>query len=267
MILPVKKLRLDIGSSTLDCLRFGSGEHTLVMLPGLSVKGVWEAAFPLAWMYRMFTGRYTVYVFDRRALVPKACTIRDLAEDTARAMAQLGLSQADVFGVSQGGMIAQELAIRHPGLVRRLALAVTASRSNETMERAISRWVELAQREDWPAFTVDMMERMCSGTYIKKFRWLFPLLSRMGKPKDSGRFTALAQACLTCDSYWELHKIACPVLVIGARQDQVLTGRASEEMAERLQCEIYMYEGLGHAAYDEARDFNQRVLEFLQSGG
>lgn len=263
----VKKLRLTVEGSTLDCVRFGGGKKPLIMLPGLSLQGVGEAALPLAWAYRAFAKEYTIYVLDKRTVVPKGCTIKDLAEDTALAIKRLGLAQADVFGVSQGGMIAQELAIRHPGLVRRLALAVTASRSNETMERAISRWVELAQREDWPAFTVDMMERMYSGTYIKKFRWLFPLLSRMGKPKDSGRFTALAQACLTCDSYWELHKIACPVLVIGARQDQVLTGRASEEMAERLQCEIYMYEGLGHAAYDEARDFNQRVLEFLQSGG
>ena len=40
-------------------------------------------------------------------------------------------------------------------------------------------------------------------------------------------------------------------------------GIASSEIAEKLGCEIYMYEKLGHAAYEEAKDFNQRVLDFL----
>lgn len=263
---PVKKLRLDIGPAVLECVRFGSGDKTLVMLPGLSVKGVGEAALPLAWMYRAFSKDYTVYIFDRRTQVPEGCTIRDLAEDTARGMDRLGLSQADVFGVSQGGMIAQELAIRRPRLVHKLVLAVTASRPNEVMERTLCHWVELARREDWPAFTADMMERMYSAPYVKKYRWLFPLLSKMSKPKDSGRFIALAQACLTCNSYPELNQIACPVLVLGGGRDLVLTGRASQEIAESLGCEIYLYEGLGHAAYDEAPDFNRRVLDFFRSG-
>ncbi|RKJ38891.1 alpha/beta hydrolase [Acutalibacter sp. 1XD8-33] len=263
---PVEKLRADLGGTVLDCVRFGRGDRPLVMLPGLSVKGVREAALPLAWMYRSFAKDYTVYVFDRRDSVPAGCTIRDLAEDTVRGMERLGLSQADVFGVSQGGMIAQELAIRHPALVRRLVLAVTASRPNQVMKETLARWMELARRGDWPALTVDMMERMYSASYVKKYRWLFPLLSRMGKPRDPGRFIALAEACLTCGSYPELYKITCPVLVLGGVEDRVLTGRASEEIAEKLGCEIHMYENLGHAAYDEAPDFNRRVLAFLRGG-
>ena len=54
------------------------------------------------------------------------------------------------------------------------------------------------------------------------------------------------------------------MLVVGGRQDQVLTGCASEEIAEKLGCQIYMYEDLGHSAYEEAEDFNDRVLSFLQ---
>ena len=263
MILPVKKLRLDIGSSTLDCVRFGGGKKPLIMLPGLSLQGVGEAALPLAWAYRAFAKEYTIYVLDKRTVVPKGCTIKDLAEDTALAIKRLGLAQADVLGVSQGGMIAQELAIGFPDFVRRLVLAVTASRPNETMERTVHGWIEMAQRAQWAAFTADMMERMYSPAYVKKYRWLLPLLSKMGKPRDKERFLALAEACLTCNSWLRLDQIACPVLVLGGGQDQVLTGRASEEMAERLECPIHLYEQLGHAAYDEAPDFNRRVMEFL----
>ncbi|MBO5666340.1 MAG: alpha/beta hydrolase, partial [Firmicutes bacterium] len=64
--------------------------------------------------------------------------------------------------------------------------------------------------------------------------------------------------------YEELEKITCPVFVIGGRNDQVVGGRASEEIAEKLGCEIHMYEDLGHAAYEESKDFNQRVYDFLR---
>ena len=40
-------------------------------------------------------------------------------------------------------------------------------------------------------------------------------------------------------------------------------GIASGEIAEKLGCEMYMYDKLGHAAYEEARDFNDRVYAFL----
>ena len=36
------------------------------------------------------------------------------------------------------------------------------------------------------------------------------------------------------------------------------------EIAEKLGCKIHMYENLGHAAYEEAKDFNQMVYDFLQ---
>lgn len=54
-------------------------------------------------------------------------TIPDVADDLAGVLAVLGIGQADVFGFSMGGMIAQELTRRHPGLVRRLILSGTAA--------------------------------------------------------------------------------------------------------------------------------------------
>lgn len=264
---PVEKLSLRIDGGSLDCVRFGTGERALVMLPGLTLRGVRESAYPLAWMYRAFAKAYTVYVLDKKDPIPPGYTIRDMAADAACAMGRLGLPQADMLGISQGGMIAQELAIRYPGLVRRMVLGVTASRPNAAMEAAVAGWIEKAEQGRWADMASGILEQTYSPAYVKKYRLLLPLLSRLGKPQKAGRFIAMAKACLTCGSYPELHKIACPVLVIGAKQDQVVTGRASEEIAERLPCEIYMYEGLGHAAYDEAQDFNQRVLGFLQAGG
>ena len=60
-----------------------------------------------------------------------------------------------------------------------------------------------------------------------------------------------------------LDKIKCPTPVIGGKQDKVVSGVASEEIAEKLGCALHMYENLGHAAYEEAQDFNQMVYDFL----
>jgi pimeloyl-ACP methyl ester carboxylesterase len=51
--------------------------------------------------------------------------------------------------------------------------------------------------------------------------------------------------------------------VVGGKEDKIVTGQASVEMAERIpNCELYMYDGLGHGLYEEAPDFLKRVAEF-----
>jgi pimeloyl-ACP methyl ester carboxylesterase len=109
----------------------------------------------------------------------------------------------------------------------------------------------------------DMAEKMYSDAYVKRYRPFMPLLTILQKPKDVKRFVILAKACLTCDTYEVLDKIKCPVLVLGGREDKVVTGTASEEIASKLGCRIHMYDGLGHAAYEEAKDFNRIVYDFL----
>ena len=55
------------------------------------------------------------------------------------------------------------------------------------------------------------------------------------------------------------------MLVIGAKEDKVVTAKGSEEIADKLGCEIYLYgEGYGHGVYDEAEDYKQRCLEFFE---
>ena len=90
-----------------------------------------------------------------------------------------------------------------------------------------------------------------------------PLLIRMIKPKDFNRFAILASAILDFNCYDRLNEIKCPVLVIGGEKDMITTSSASVEIANKLGCEIYLYPEYGHAVYDEAKDFNNIVYEFL----
>ena len=264
MLFNTKEGSVKINDNSIDYVSFGRGKKPLVIIPGLSLNRVKGAGLSLAYMYRIFAKDYRVYVFDRKEIIKEGYTIREIAKDTADVMKTLGISEAYVFGVSQGGMIAQYLAIDYPELVEKLVLGVTLSRQNETVKSVIEKWIRFAQNNDWESFVEDMLLKMYSPQYIKKYRRLIPLMIKMSKNADLNRFIILAKSCLTCDVYEELHKITCLVLVLGGKQDKVVTGEASEEIAEKLGCEIYMYEELGHAAYEEAKDFNKRIYRFLQ---
>ncbi len=263
MAFSVKEHKLSLQGFQIDTIRFGTGRKNLIMIQGLNTNGIKGAGISLAWMYRLFARDYTVYLLDRRPVIPEGMTVREMAGDVAEAMDALGVQNADVLGVSQGGMIAQYLAIDRPDLVNKLVLAVTLSRNNDTVRSVIGTWITLTEQSDWKQLVTDMAEKMYSDAYLKRYRPMLPLLTILQKPKDANRFVRLAKACLTCNAYEALDKIQCPVLVIGGGRDKIVTGAASEEMARKRNCEYYIYEDLGHAAYEEAADFNQRVYDFL----
>ncbi len=264
MIYNAGEHKLKLHNMQMDYITFGKGSKPLIMIQGLNTNGIRGAAVSLAYMYRIFAKDYKVYLFDRRQDVHEGITVRDMASDVAAAMDMLGITNADILGVSQGGMIGQYLAIDRPDLVNKLVLAVTISKNNEIVTAVIDSWIRMTEQGNMKQLVADMAEKMYSDAYVKRYKLLMPLLTVLQKPKDIQRFIKLAKSCLTCNAYDELHKIQCPVLVIGGRQDKVVGGCASEEIAEKLNCGIYMYEKLGHAAYEEAKDFNKRVYDFLR---
>ena len=263
MFYHAKEDTLKINNVQMDYITFGNGTKPLLMIQGLNTNGIKGASASLAYMYRIFAKEYKVYLFDRRAQVYEGITVRDIASDIAMAMDALHITKADVLGVSQGGMIAQYLAIDRPDLVNKLVLAVTLSRTNETVKSVLTNWIDLTNQGAFKELVADMAVKMYSDAYVRRYRPFMPLLTMRQKPKDVERFKILTKACLTCNVYEELDKIQCPVFVIGGRQDMVVSGKASEEIADKLGCDIYMYESLGHACYEEAKDFNERVYEFL----
>jgi pimeloyl-ACP methyl ester carboxylesterase len=74
----------------------------------------------------------------------------------------------------------------------------------------------------------------------------------------------MAYACLCHDAYEKLEKIQAETFVIGGALDRTLGAKASLEIAEKIpNAELKMYEKYGHALYDEAKDFIDVVLRFL----
>ena len=145
MIFNAKEEKLTINDLQIDYITFGKGEKPLVMIQGLNTRGIKGASISLAYLYRIFAKDYKVYLFDRRPNVFDGITVRDFALDIATAMDALNLKNADIFGVSQGGMIAQHLAIERPDLVHKLVLAVTLCKNNETVQSVIETWIKRTQ--------------------------------------------------------------------------------------------------------------------------
>ena len=255
-----------IGKTDMDYVVFGQGQQPFVILPGLSdgLKTVRGQATILASYYKQLARDFRIYIFSRKNDLETGYTTREMASDQYTAMNELGIDKAYVMGVSQGGMIAQYLAIDHPDVVEKLVIGVSVARQNQTIQSVISNWRYMAERNDYKSLIVDTMEKTFTEKHLRKYRLLYPIISRIGKPRSFHRFLIQAEACMSHDAYSELDRITCPTLVIGGDSDNVVGRNSSEEMAERIKdSTLVVYEGLGHGAYEETKDFNLQVERFL----
>lgn len=257
-----------LASDTMNYIEFGTGKKPLIILQGLNdgllpVRGKIQAIL-LALDYKRFARDFKVYMFSRKKHLENDCSTRSMARDLAKAMKMLNITKAAVMGVSQGGMIAQYLAIDYPDLVEKLVLVVTLSSQNETVQNTVKNWIELAQQGNHKQLMIDTAERSYSEAYLRKYRLIYPLLGRVGKPKSYDRFIAQANSCINHASYGELNRIVCPTLVIGGGQDKIVGTSSAAKLAEKINnSELVIYEAFGHALYVEAKDFKDRVLHFL----
>ena len=257
--------RLELEGGAMDYIRFGSGEKLLVILPGVgdgfkTVKGM---ALPFALGYRKLAKDFTVYMFSRREPLPEHCTTREMAADLGRALDLLGLERICLLGVSQGGMIAQWVAIDQPKRVDKLVLTVSAARPNDTMREAVGSWMELAKKGEYRAIMVVNAVRSYSARAVGAQKLVYGVVGALTRPKSYDRFLTQAEACLNHDAWADLARIFCPTLVIGGSEDKIVTVEGSRELAERIVgAELQIYKGLSHALYEEAKDFLDRVDAF-----
>ena len=87
-----------------------------------------------------------------------------------------------------------------------------------------------------------------------------------GRIKDKQRIAIQAISCLRHDSLAVLEKINCPTLIIGAEEDDVLGIEASLELHQHIKdSQLTIFPDCGHALYEKHKDFQKRVLVFLES--
>ena len=259
---------LYFNDKSMDYVTFGKGKQPLVIIPGLGdgVQTVKGMAQMLALTYREFAKVYKVYVFSRINELRENYTTRNMAADVAQAMDLLKLKSSAVMGISQGGMIAQWLAVDFPKKVERLILTVTTAKLNSFGRERITHWLELNQTDSYKELMLDIASHSYTTKSFRKIKYLYRIMGIFGRIKDKQRIDIQSVSCLKHDSLDFLEKINCPTIIIGAEKDDVLGVEASLELHKHIKdSQLTLLPECGHALYEQNKNFQNRVLVFLES--
>lgn len=258
---------VETGGFSMEYACFGSGGDTLVILPGLSLQSVLRSAAAVAGSYHLLTRDFTVYLFDRRKEIPPVYPVHRIAEDTCVALKALGMEKVCLFGASLGGMMAMDLAINHPEMVRRLAVASAPAQVSRERFQRIARWIELAEGKKTEELYLDFGRALYPAAVFNTIREAMAELAKTVTEEELKHFVIQARGIKNFDIRKDLEKIKCPFLVTGSKDDRVLGGEAGSQIASclagRPDFEIHLYSEYGHACYDTAPDFKQRLLRFM----
>jgi 3-oxoadipate enol-lactonase len=246
--------------------RAGSGEP-LLLIQGMSGTHVaWGEPFKGA-----LEESFDVVAFDNRGIglsapVDGPFTIVEMAEDTAALMGELGLESAHVVGISMGGMIAQELALAEPGLLRSLTLGCTycggpgsqlmpeenlqklvAGMSSGDRDKAIRAGYEVNLS---PAFRAD------------ESTWAAFHEMATSVPAAKATIELQAQAIFSHDTSGRLGEIEVPTMIVHGTVDGVLPFPNGEQIASLMPAASFeVLEDVGHMFWWEQP---QRSAELIR---
>jgi 3-oxoadipate enol-lactonase len=244
----------------------------LVMGMGGSCRG-W-----LALQVPELSRRHRTLIFDHRGAGGSddpggAFSTAELADDTAELFDALGIERADVLGVFMGGMVAQELALRHPARVERLVLVGTYARPDAKRRLLLEQWRDLArsgasvevmvrERLLWTLQDETLEQRDLIDAMVEFF-------ARDGPALSADVFARQCEACLHHDTSDRLRQIRQRTLVLCGRQDALTPPKFHRELADEIPGAHLVTIGYGaHLVMAESAErFNQSVLDFLAEEG
>jgi 3-oxoadipate enol-lactonase len=196
-------------------------------------------------------------------------SMADYADDAAALMADQGWDEALVVGVSFGGMVAQELALRHPGRVKRLVLACTSPGGaggasfpfheieylkGEARARHMIPISDIRRDEAWAAAHPDQYALFVAMGAAD------PYADEPGHAMGAHRQLAARAAHDTWD---RLPEIACPTLIVAGRHDGIALPATQEKMAARIPgAQLQWFEG-GHLFMIQDRAAVPAMATFL----
>ena len=216
------------------CEMHGDSEPLVVILGLGTDVSEWDG------IIRWLAEKYKVLAFDNRGAgrtdkpdIPYS--IEMMADDTAGLIQALDMKQVNVLGISMGGRIALELALRHAPSVKKLLLVSTSARS-------IRNW----RRHFYGILT---------GVPIFRSKY----------PQPHYAFQRQLQASSTFNCTDTLHELHIPTLIMHGKKDKSVPYALAEEMRAGIQgSKILMFAG-GHLFFlmRERRQFLDAIVEFV----
>jgi 3-oxoadipate enol-lactonase len=243
----------------------GEGEP-LLLIHGLgSSTRNWEA------QVRYFAPRYQVITYDMRghgrsSKPPGPYSMRAFAEDACGLLQALGIPAAHVVGISMGGMIAFELAVRYPGLLRSLVIVNSyAEMRVETIREHIEKWQRLLILE---LLGVRQMGKLLSRRLFSKPEQgeLRRVFVEHWAGNDKRAYKESMRAILGWEVEARLGEICCPVLVIASDGDYLPLEEKRNYIAKIPDARLAVIPDARHAvAVERPQEFNQILDDFLVS--
>lgn len=251
----------------------GSGEPLLLIMGWGGNAASWEPQ--LAGLSENFR----VIIFDNRGAGRSSApdepySIAQMATDTARLMEALELPRAHVFGVSMGGMVAQELALMYPDNVGSLVLGCTLAGGNgsagaEKLNGEISEFRESADEAsmDLEWFS-EFLKRLWTDEALAQSHHHLQdfVLSLIRFPPPLHGLRRQAAAIAEHDTYDRLPEIRSPSLVITGSDDLLIDPGNTDILADRIpNAERHVFPGLRHAFHLERQDLvNAVIIDFIE---
>ena len=242
----------------------GAGEP-LLLLHGLgSSTRDWELQIPF------FAQHFRVMAVDMRghgrsAKPPGPYSVPLFAQDVVGFLDAMGETAVHVIGISMGGMIAFQLAVEAPHLIKKMVIVNSVP---ELAPRNLKEKLQIWQR--YAIIRLMGMRRM--GEFLSKR--LFPkpdqadirarFVSRWAE-NDQRAYLAATQGLVGWRVTDRLGEIACPTLMISADEDYWPVAEKEAYMARIKDGRFVVFTDSRHATpIDQTERFNQTVLDFLQ---
>jgi pimeloyl-ACP methyl ester carboxylesterase len=271
-----------VGSIEMYYEEHGSGDPLLLIMGLGADSGAWLLQIP------EFAERYRTIAFDNRGVGRSSkpagpYTVREMADEAAGLLDTLGIARAHVVGVSLGGMIAQELALRHPERVRGLVLACTYPEpDDEILER---RQASVAQFGGTIAANGTTQIDMAALDPMMFFQHLLPAVFNQSfintdLPRLMQLFAGALQWGFSMEAIMaqveaamghrttdRLHGIGAPTLVITGDSDLLIPPGNSDVLASKIPgARLVKVPGGSHGFNFETPEvFNREVLSFLET--
>jgi len=231
------------------------------------------------WDPRIMDGiaaKHHVVAFDNRGVGASSGSpsdsVEQMAGDAIAFIQAMGFGQVDLFGLSMGGMIAQEIVLKAPQLVRRMILAATGPAGGEGIST-------VARVAHW-----DLLRGLLTGQDPKQFLFFtrtpggieagkafLARLKERSENRDKEITIAAYLAQLRAVKAWgrkhpaDLSAVRQPVLIVNGDDDRMVPTANSRELARRLpNSRLIIYPDAGHGGvFQFHADFVPRAVEFL----
>jgi pimeloyl-ACP methyl ester carboxylesterase len=209
-----------------------------------------------------------VHFFNRRPDLPRGMTMAEIAEEHADALRSgFGNEPVDVFGISTGGSIAQQVAADHPDVVRKLVLASTACRlgpeGRELQRRVAARLRKGALRQASAVMTAGIVPPRGGQTLAAVAAWLAaPKI--IHSDADAADMATTIEAEDDFDLAELPNRITAPTLIVVGSKDRFYSEELFVE-TERLipGSRLRVFQGRGHVTATMHKEYGPEIVRFL----